>query len=179
MLVPRIFFALGAVALGSCAGTNRDRNDPFGFERNSLEPLSARQKAYERLASYLERGMTRRQLYALLPPRRPPIMYPKEPDSPFAFPVLRLPNFELHPLDGDFALYVAYDLATSKDTAQVVIRQPTRLQELVLARPIPRPGRKSKEDMDDVLNFKPIVFRLAAATKQNRQTAPETPLSAR
>src|SRR5687768_2525655 len=95
---PRTIFLLFAtIALSGCATTARD-------------PLAARKKAYERLASFLEPGMTRRQVYALLPPQRPPTTW--GPGSVFALPISPFLNqVEFHPLDPAFRLRLSYTLA--------------------------------------------------------------------
>ena len=77
------------------------------------DPVSARKNAYERLLSLIEPGMHRRQLYALLPPRRTPIAYPNRAfsgNSTLSVPVV-ISSMEVHELDREFSLFVQYRFA--------------------------------------------------------------------
>ena len=77
-------------------------------------PLAARHRAYERLLSFVEPGMTRRQLYALLPPScTPSAQHPSL--SSFIGIAQYSPHTEQHPLDRDFSLRVQYRLARHSD----------------------------------------------------------------
>jgi hypothetical protein len=85
-----------------------------GCATQSPHPISARRRAYERLLSFIEPGMTRRQIYALLPPRRTPSALP-----PSVFAVAGIPIYahhsELHSLDADFSLFVQYRVANRRE----------------------------------------------------------------
>jgi hypothetical protein len=87
-----------------------------GCATTPTDPLVARQNAYERLASFIEPGMTRRQLYALLPPQRP-AMTVAVPDPGFSsIPALLRPQAfqtETYPLDQNLDVQVEYLLANS------------------------------------------------------------------
>lgn len=141
MIDPRIILATFAVvALCSCATTPRDPNDPFNLVGMYQQECANRQKAYGGLLSFLERGMTRRQLYALLPPRRTPTIVVGAVDLVFVLPRADFQN-EFHPLDADFALHVTY--------------HPNQTRS-----PRTRHSRPSQEDMNDLLDHRPILIRV-------------------
>jgi hypothetical protein len=102
MLRPQFALAVIAICvLTGCATRPRD-------------PLTIRQQAYERLASFLEPGMTRRQLYALLPPQRPARTNVPGPGIfMFGLPGPAGYQSEHYPLDPDFQLNVELVLAKS------------------------------------------------------------------
>lgn len=77
------------------------------------DPLVARQRSYERLASFLEPGMTRRQLYALLPPQRPARTGSVDVPGSSIFGLMGPSGFqsEYYPLDPDFVLHASFILA--------------------------------------------------------------------
>ena len=126
-------------------------------------PLAARQRAYARLASFLKPGMTRRQLYALLPPQRTPTYTVSA--SPLAPGISFFPSpfdyrVETHPLDPDFYLSVSYLLA-HPDSAPVVHRPITSktIDRFLFGPAFPTNTLRSKQDMDDRLFFSPSVAR--------------------
>lgn len=92
-----IFLLAALSILTGCANIPRD-------------PLHQRQRAYERLASFLEPGMTRRQLYALLPPQGTPT-FTRSTCLP-SWGISALPGpacwTERQRLDADFELDVSY-----------------------------------------------------------------------
>ena len=96
----RILFLLLAVALvvGGCA-------------TRPVDPLVARRQAYERILKNIQPGMTRRQLYALLPPQRTPEV---ETQPGFPSPGTQF-HREWYPLDRDFCVMADYHLANSRD----------------------------------------------------------------
>lgn len=133
------------------------------------DPLAARQKAYERLTSFLEPGMTRRQVYALLPPARIPT-YRGLPDSELQSILgLRGPfgmTSETHPLDSDFELQVSYLFARSEKP--VLKRKPRSgklrisahaIDILLFGDPAKMKTYHSKQDLDDQLFWRPSVVR--------------------
>jgi hypothetical protein len=85
-----------------------------GCATNARNPLAARRQAYKRLLSFIEPGMTRRQLYALLPPCRTP-----EAKPPAFWGTVGITQYtshaEKHPLDRNFFLHVQYRLANLKE----------------------------------------------------------------
>jgi hypothetical protein len=132
MLPPRtIFVLIAGFALGSCATKDRHSKDPLSVQREISKQLAARQKGYERLASFLEPGMTRRQVYALLPPYRPPTTFHYDARAQayalvFAFPAPRGSQAESHPLDPDFEMEIDYILASETSPWPFVPRPPER-----------------------------------------------------
>jgi hypothetical protein len=149
-----------ASLITGCATHTSDPNDPFGLEQKQEKLLASRQRAYERLASFLEPGMTRRQLYALLPPNQKPSSC-NENNSPWVLP---RPAFDTrtedHPLDEVFRLRVHY--ALSKSNLKHVPITEKAINRLLYG---PAPNRHlvpSNEDPDDVLTARPVVMRAIA-----------------
>jgi len=125
-----------------------------GCVARPADPLVARRHGYERLLSFIEPGMSRRQLYALLPPRR----------TPTALPHMVYNNFyagnyayhgEAHPLDRDFSLYVQYRHANRRE-------YPSGFGEVQVGNAIFGPGPEpkpipSKQNLDDEIATPPIL----------------------
>ena len=105
-----------------------------GCVTSARDPLAARRHEYKRLLSFIEPSMTRRQLYALLPPCRTPGAKPPSLFSIISF-VQYSPHTEQHLLDRDFSLYVQYRLANLKEY------------------PLPpfAPGRRNNPTIDDII----------------------------
>ena len=81
---------------------------------STKDPVKLRQKSYEKLASMIQPGMTRRQLYALLPPMEVPRASPSgESIGPPLNWYFR--HKEEHGLDRDFMLDVEYKLASHRE----------------------------------------------------------------
>jgi len=91
------FFIAVLVFVGGCA-------------TRPVDPLVARREAYDRLRNNIRSGMTRRQLYALLPPRRTPEILPPLVDCGKCWFYK-----EMYSLDRDFSLEVEYHLANASD----------------------------------------------------------------
>lgn len=109
----------------------------------------ARRRAYERLLQCIEPGMTRRQLYALLPPRRiPQVSRPMIAIGgiyTFSFPR------EEYPLDRDFSLVVEFRLASDRDIARYLSLQHKS---------------PSSQNMDDELVSRPFLHGPAGPKHQ-------------
>lgn len=81
---------------------------------STKDPVVLRQKSYEKLAALIQPGMTRRQLYALLPPKEVPRASP--PGESIGPPLnLYFRHREEHMLDRDFQLAVEYKLASHRE----------------------------------------------------------------
>jgi hypothetical protein len=96
--LPRIsVFALAAILPG-CALTPERREQV------------TRQRHYQQLLAKVKPGMTRRQLYSILPPKSVPVATPLH-----CWAIISLPQFwplrETHPLDADFSLETQYRVA--------------------------------------------------------------------
>ena len=136
--------------LPSCASSQRN-------------PLAARQRAYQRLISLLEPGMTRRQLYALLPPQRAPSYTVSTSPFPAGSHFLPGPNgyySEIHPLDPEFHLTVSYLLA-HPDSPPVVRHSITQkaIDRLLFGPSFPTKTIRSKQNMEDRLFSRPRITR--------------------
>jgi len=106
----RILLHLGlaaAILLPGCAGRPEQGALPgVAYERSSKESVAARHRAYKRLLSFIAPGMTRRQLYALLPPARPPEIDAELYSSAGVYTLVFVG--ETYPLDEDFSLSVLF-----------------------------------------------------------------------
>ena len=130
------------------------------------DPVLARKKAYERLLSFIEPGMTRRQLYALLPPRRTPVAYPSRTltVSSMQSADVFLHYTEEYELDREFSLFVQYRLADPAEYPSPRIKisnleyppGSNAIDELLFgswAKPI-----KSVQNPDDVIASRPTLM---------------------
>ena len=92
-------------------------------------PVKLRQKSYEKLVSMIQPGMTRRQLYALLPPKEVPRA---SPPSAFGGPPTNwyFHHKEEHLLDRDFMLDVEYNLASHRELRLYKNDMDARLKEI-------------------------------------------------
>ena len=81
---------------------------------STKDPVALRQKSYEKLVALIQPGMTRRQLYALLPPKEVPRA---SPPSAFGGPPTNwyFHHKEEHLLDRNFMLDVEYNLASHRE----------------------------------------------------------------
>lgn len=111
---------------------------------NPRDPLASRERAYERLLSFIEPGMTRRQLYALLPPRRTPVAHWSGPITMSGVYGgglgLDLTYSERHELDRQFFLLVQYRLADPREFPRLRVD-------------IPKPGTAISGNAIDALLF--------------------------
>ena len=129
-----------------------------GCASKSSDPLAARRKAYQRLASFLEPGMTRRQLYALLPPAKRPMAQSCISTSG-AFPPACMMDREWYPLDQNLTLQVSYRLANPREYPVTSSSKfpahptPKEIDALLFPRLVP-----SRENPNDVLLERPHVF---------------------
>ena len=122
------------------------------------DPLAAQRKVYEERLKKIEPGMTRRQLYALLPPCRTPTA-----DPPVLRQIVSLPMFTLlteeHPLDENFTLHVEYRLAHLKEypdpLKQFTAEHPT-IDDALSKEPVDH-SCPSKQVMADVLSQRPVL----------------------
>lgn len=122
------------------------------------DPLAARKRAYKRLLSFIEPGMTRRQLYALLPPRRTSIVV-----QPGMFTLPPSPPSERHELDPYFSLIVRYQLANPREYPAFrfdVLKGKSLISneaiEGLLFGPPPKPV-KSRENPNDQIVDRPVL----------------------
>ncbi len=95
---------------------------------STKDPVALRQKSYEKLVALIQPGMTRRQLYALLPPKEVPRASPQS-----LFPVDSRSNQNLHEnhrLDWDFQVRVEYKLASHKELRLYESEVRTRMKEI-------------------------------------------------
>jgi hypothetical protein len=117
-----------------------------GCLTSSHSPLAARRHAYERLLGFIEPGMTRKQLYALLPPRLTP-----SATSPTMLGIggvyIYALHTEKHPLDRDFSLYVEYRLANPREYPSALSPAPTSTKRML-----------SKQNPDDELATRPTLL---------------------
>jgi hypothetical protein len=103
--------------------------------------------------------MTRRQIYALLPPRRTPSALP-----PSVFAVAGIPIYahhsELHSLDADFSLFVQYRVANRREYPSRWLPLPNAPNALdrLLHGGVPDQRRvPSKQNADDELVARPTL----------------------
>jgi hypothetical protein len=135
-----ICLALGILLLPGCAFREKD-------------PVAARRHAYQRIIRDLEPGMTRRQLYALCPPRRTPTAHPPTLFG-FGGGALHSLHTEDHPLDHDFSLFVIYRLANPREYSPRKYPQAKSIDDLLIASQQPW---KSVQNLDDELAARPAL----------------------
>lgn len=148
---PILSIVLGLV-LSGCASS---RSDPRGVRRNG----------YCRISSHLTSGMTRRQLYALLPPAETPRAEPAALFSLDGASVTYFPHTERYRIDREFEVIAQFRLATARDY-QSYQRLATRNYSSIDAMTKPIPQVASVQNMDDELLSSPeVVLRGATSTR--------------
>ncbi len=161
-----LVFAAAVALLAGCASPQ-------------LSPQAKRRKAYEGLLTFIEPGMTRRQLYALLPPRRPPTMVP----SIFFIigSIDRSPHLqEEHSLDPEFSLLVEYQdhrprkavSAQPSKAAYTGAISPNAIDALLFGMLPPVKTGRSKENPDDLLYSRPRLRGPAAGVARTVLPSP-------
>jgi hypothetical protein len=171
---PRIFIIALAALLPSCALTPERREQV------------ARQKHYEQLLARVKPGMTRRQLYAILPPIGVPIATPPQCSAIIGFAHFT-PLMETHLLDADFSLRTQFRVAkvseypsawpTSMDAflARGTSTMPSRQnpRDELLARPsLAGPGIKTVVNLGGDGSLESLVVDPRQLKLPKRRTAP-------
>ncbi|WP_395746011.1 hypothetical protein [Prosthecobacter sp.] len=87
---------------------------------STKDPVAMRQRSYEKLVAMIQPGMTRRQFYALLPPKEvprasPPGLFGRLPLNGQPPSDLYVHHREEHVLDRSFQLDVEYKLASHRE----------------------------------------------------------------
>jgi len=157
--VPRAFAFLIALAtmlsLASCA-------------THSPDPLAAQRKVYEEQLLKIEPGMTRRQLYAVLPPSSAPEVTP----AGFSGAIISIPLYdfhaERHPLGDDFDLRVEYrrvEVRRYLDRYYAACRKATPRGIALPLKSYPRIQFTKLPDMNDQLAVRPILMQRGVQPK--------------
>ena len=136
-----------------------------GCASREQRELKTRKAAYERLSASIAPGMTRRQLYALLPPKDVPTA--SGPNSIIA--VCSDPPadiwkfaFERYSLDDDFAVSVEFILARRykpRWLSRCAAITPNAIDSLLQGTFGPEKRGRSKQDMEDRVYSRPVIFR--------------------
>ena len=154
-----IFTLTLAIALAGCSTPFRSGGGDemiADFNRAVEVNRERRRKGYERLTQLIEPGMTRRQLYALLPPKK---VLATAGHDVFDLPPAPPSQQELHYLDSEFRLRVFYTLADPGH--DIVPSKRLTTAEILSYTWEPRVvWQKSKENPDDVLSGRPAVERI-------------------
>ncbi len=126
---------------------------------STKDPVVQRQKSYEKLAALIQPGMTRRQLYALLPPKEVPRA---SPPSAFGGSPMNwyFHHIEEHMLDRDFMLDVEYKLASHRELRLYKNDMETRLKEINAARASLK--RKLKDRYDQFFGRGFLIINVAS-----------------
>jgi hypothetical protein len=117
--------------------------------------IAPRRIAYQRLLRYIEPGMTRRQLYALLPPARTPLAVPPQFAAVIGT-VCYTPQTEQHPLDDKFSLSVEYRPADVRAFPKFRLT-PKWIDEFLFPKSPPPKPRPSRQNLDDELAARPVL----------------------
>lgn len=126
------------------------------------DPVALRRESYEKLVALIQPGMTRRQLYALLPPKEvprasPPIAFGGSPMNWYFH------HKEEHMLDRDFRLDVEYKLASHRELRLYENDMKARRKELDEA--IVLLKRRLKDNYDQF--FGRVFLIINVASRQN------------
>ena len=131
-----------------------------GCTASKRDPLSARRRSYEKLLTFIEPGMTRRQLYALVPPRKTPTATPPSLSTVIGVAMFS-PHTEQHELDHDFSLRVQYRLARISEYPMRSFPQNIRTisgASASVSGVFPDCSRPSRENPDDELIRRPTLM---------------------